>query len=75
MLHTELYKIEGRHEDVHETDFFREYVPPEEAHPSTTRPVTQTQDSSYIVRMKGNTSPAPKEKKKMSGNSDNPRHG
>ena len=49
MLHTELYKIEGHDEDVNETDFFRGYVPPEEAHPSATRPVQQTQDRRYIV--------------------------
>ena len=39
-----------RHDaEVHSTDYFRGYVPPEEAHPSTTRPVIESKDKRYFV--------------------------
>ena len=44
-LHKELYNIKGAYKYSYSTDFFRVYVPPEEAHPSTTRRVVELQDT------------------------------
>ena len=70
--------VERHYADVHNTDYFRGYVPPDDGHPSTTRPVIESKEYIFIyilyfkivdkgasLQMMGYPSLTPKEKHTM----------